>query len=76
MESSESLDNTTRDARAGERSYSEEKSSFEYSESPKSSDGGLGALALPVDRAAPLLASFSSSHHSFGRRRSKEEESG
>jgi hypothetical protein len=41
MESSESSDDATRDARAGDRSYSEETSS-EYSESLKSSEGGLG----------------------------------
>jgi hypothetical protein len=42
MESSESSDNATRDAGEGERSYSKENSSSEYSESPKSSKGGFG----------------------------------
>ena len=41
MESSESSDDATFDAGAGDRSYSEEASS-EYSESPKSSEGVLG----------------------------------
>jgi hypothetical protein len=41
MESSESSDDATGDAGAGERSYSEETSS-EYSESPKSFEEDLG----------------------------------
>jgi hypothetical protein len=55
MESSESSDDTRGEAGAGERSDSEE-ASFEYSESPKSSEGGLGArLCLPsVRRGQPL----------------------
>jgi hypothetical protein len=47
MESSESSDDATGDAGAGDRSYSEETSS-EYSDSPKSSEGGLrGRLCFP-----------------------------
>jgi hypothetical protein len=42
MESTESSDDAGGEARAGERSDSEDTSS-EYSESPKSSEGGLGA---------------------------------
>jgi hypothetical protein len=41
MESSESSDNVTGDAGAGDRSYLEDASS-DYSESPKCSKGGLG----------------------------------
>jgi hypothetical protein len=58
MESSESSDDATGDAGAGDRSYSEEASS-EYSGSPKSSEGGLGGrLRLPSARQGhplPLL---------------------
>jgi hypothetical protein len=47
MESSESSDDATGEVGAGDRSYSEEASS-KYSESLKSSEGGLGAcLRLP-----------------------------
>jgi hypothetical protein len=55
MESSESSDDPTGDAGVGDRSYSEEASS-EYSESPKSSKGGLGGrLSLPsMRRGQPL----------------------
>jgi hypothetical protein len=60
MESSESSDDAGGEARAGERSDSKEASS-EYSESPKSSEGGLGArLRLPLARRGqprPLPAS-------------------
>jgi hypothetical protein len=55
MESSKSSDDAIGEAGAGDRSYSEEASS-EYSELPKSSEGGLGArLRLPsVRRGKPL----------------------
>jgi hypothetical protein len=58
MESSESSDDATGDAGAGHRSYLEEASS-DYSESPKSSEGGLGGhLRFPLawrDHPLPLL---------------------
>jgi hypothetical protein len=58
MESSESSDDAGGEAEADDRSDSEEPSS-EYSESPKSSEGGLGArLRLPPARRGkplPLL---------------------
>jgi hypothetical protein len=58
MESSESSEDAMGDAGAGERSYSEETSS-EYSESPKSSEGGLGGgggrLRFLSARWRPLL---------------------
>jgi hypothetical protein len=41
MESFESSDDAMGDAGAGDRSYSED-ASYEYSESPKSFEGGLG----------------------------------
>jgi hypothetical protein len=43
MESYESSDDATGEAGVGDQSYSEEASS-EYSDSTKSSEGGLGAL--------------------------------
>jgi hypothetical protein len=42
-ESSEPSDDTEGEAGAGEPSNSEENSSSEYSESPKSSEGGVGS---------------------------------
>jgi hypothetical protein len=58
MESSESSDDARGEVGAGKRSDSEEASS-EYSESSKSSEGGLGArLLLPSARRGqprPLL---------------------
>jgi hypothetical protein len=62
MESSKSSDDATRDTGVGERSYSKETSS-EYSESPKSFEGGLGGgLALPVSAARLSLALLASGH--------------
>jgi hypothetical protein len=64
MESSKSSDDATRDTGVGERSYSEETSS-EYSESPKSFEGGLGGgggLALPVSAARLSLALLAFGH--------------
>jgi hypothetical protein len=50
MESSESSNDAMGGAGAGDRSYSEE-AFFEHSESPKSSEGGLGGrLRLPLAR--------------------------
>jgi hypothetical protein len=55
MEWSESSDDATREAGVGDRSYSEEASS-EYSESPKTSEGGHGAcLCLASARRGQLL---------------------
>jgi hypothetical protein len=61
MEISESSDDTTRDAGAGDRSYSEEASS-EYSESPKSSEGGLGGCLCFVRMVGPSPATLASAH--------------
>jgi hypothetical protein len=58
MESSESSDDAGGEVGAGERSDSEDASS-EYSESPKSSEGGLGArlrlLSARRGQPRPLL---------------------
>jgi hypothetical protein len=59
MESFESSDDATGDAGAGEPLYSEENSSSENSESPKSSNGGLGGcLRFPSVERCPLLFPF------------------
>jgi hypothetical protein len=61
MEMSESSDESTGDAGAGDRSYSEETSS-EYSESPKSSMGGLGGRLRFVSMMGPSPATLASAH--------------
>jgi hypothetical protein len=62
MESSESTDDATGDVGAGDRPYLEEASS-EYSESPKSSEGGLGgALALAIGTARLAFSPLTSAH--------------
>jgi hypothetical protein len=59
MESYESSDDATGDAGASESLYSEENSSSENSESPKSSNGGLGGrLRFPSTERRPLLFPF------------------
>jgi hypothetical protein len=61
MESSESSDDATGDAGAGDRSYSEEASS-EYSESPKSSEGGLGGACACRQRGEASLCPLAPAH--------------
>ena len=61
MESFESSDDATGDAGAGERSYSEETSS-EYSESPKSSEGGIGGACASRQHGGPSLSFLASGH--------------
>jgi hypothetical protein len=61
MESSESLDDATGDAGAGDLSYSEETSS-EYSESPKSSEGGLKDACACRQRGEAILCPLAPAH--------------
>jgi hypothetical protein len=68
MELSESSDDATGDAGACEQSYSEETSS-EYSESPKSSEGGLGGACASSQHGGALSFPSCSGHGPRRRRR-------